>query len=32
VTPRVFVRTDGRFAAGAGGQYLTLRVGAGFDF
>ena len=32
VTPRVFVRTDGRFAAGARGQHLVLRAGVGVDF
>jgi hypothetical protein len=32
LTPRVFVRTEGRFAAGAGGQHLALRAGVGVDF
>jgi hypothetical protein len=32
VTPRVFVRTEGRFAAGGGGQHLSLRAGVGVDF
>jgi len=32
VTPRVFVRTDGRFAAWASGQHLVLRAGVGVDF
>ena len=32
VTPRVFVRTDGRFAVGASGQHLALRAGVGVDF
>jgi hypothetical protein len=32
VTPRVFVRTDGRFAVGASGQHLVLRAGVGVDF
>jgi hypothetical protein len=32
VTPRVFVRTDGRFAAGAGTRHLALRIGLGWDF
>lgn len=31
-TPRIFVRTDARFAAGRGGQHLALRAGVGVDF
>jgi hypothetical protein len=31
-SPRVFVRTDGRFAAGQRGQHLTFRIGVGVDF
>ena len=32
VTPRVFVRTDGRFAIGTSGRHLLLRAGVGVDF
>src|SRR5262245_56159776 len=31
-SPRVFIRSEGRFAAGAGGQHLVLRAGVGVDF
>ena len=32
VTPRVFIRTDGRFAIGTSGRHLLLRAGVGVDF
>ena len=31
-TRRVFVRADGRYAAGHGGQHFALRLGVGIDF
>ena len=32
VTPRAFIRTDARFAAGGHGQHLVMRAGIGIDW